>query len=91
MMAPLAALAVGATMLAGTAMAQSSPSTNGPSFDKPSPRAGSPDRTGSIAPTGQTKPPGAPVGDNLGLTPELRKRDRAIERQIEQGICKGCN
>ncbi|MCF4127429.1 hypothetical protein [Methylobacterium sp. SyP6R] len=51
--------------------------------------------TGSIAPrettgVGQTKPPGAALGPDAGLTPELRERDRAIQRHIDTGICTGC-
>ncbi|MFH6783739.1 MULTISPECIES: hypothetical protein [Methylobacterium] len=54
-----------------------------------------PGSTGSLATrdttgVGQTKPPGAALGPDAGLTPELQERDRAIQRAIETGICTGC-
>ncbi|MET7243752.1 hypothetical protein ABZT49_10320 [Methylobacterium sp. EM32] len=39
---------------------------------------------------GQTKPPGAALGPDAGLTPELQQRDREIQRRIDTGICDGC-
>ena len=67
----------------------------GPLLAQTEPPARDPGVTGSIAPrettgVGQTKPPGAALGPDAGLTPELRERDRAIQRQIETGICTGC-
>ncbi|WP_288582196.1 hypothetical protein [uncultured Methylobacterium sp.] len=53
--------------------------------------------TGSLGPgsrtttgVGQTKPPGAALGPDSGLTPELQARDREIGRKIETEICTGC-
>lgn len=48
------------------------------------------DRTGSIAPSGQTKPPGDPVGEGLGTRPDLEQKSREIDSKIRTGICKGC-
>ncbi|KMO17044.1 hypothetical protein [Methylobacterium platani] len=56
-----------------------------------------PGGTGSLGPAtrdttgvGQTKPPGAALGPDSGLTPDLQARDREIQRAIETGICTGC-
>ncbi|KMO34619.1 hypothetical protein VQ02_18860 [Methylobacterium variabile] len=56
-----------------------------------------PASTGSLGPAtrettdvGQTKPPGAALGPDAGLTPELQERDRQIQRKIDTGICIGC-
>jgi hypothetical protein len=53
--------------------------------------------TGSLGPAtrgttgvGQTKPPGAALGPDAGLTPELQERDRQIQQVIDTGICTGC-
>jgi len=61
------------------------------------PPARDPGITGSLGPAtrdttgvGQTKPPGAALGPDAGLTPELQERDRAIQRTIDTGICTGC-
>ncbi|TNC11748.1 hypothetical protein FF100_19115 [Methylobacterium terricola] len=39
---------------------------------------------------GQTKPPGAALGPDAGLTPQLQERDREIQRAIDTGLCTGC-
>ncbi|GJD64077.1 hypothetical protein [Methylobacterium frigidaeris] len=56
-----------------------------------------PDATGALGPAtrettgvGQTKPPGAALGPDAGLTPDLQQRDREIQRKIDTGICDGC-
>lgn len=56
-----------------------------------------PGATGSLGPAtrdttgvGQTKPPGAALGPDAGLTPDLQQRDREIQRKIDTGICDGC-
>ncbi|UHC17555.1 hypothetical protein LRS73_06630 [Methylobacterium currus] len=61
------------------------------------PPARDPGITGSLGPAtrettgvGQTKPPGAALGPDAGLTPDLQQRDRAIQRKIDTGICAGC-
>ncbi|AWN46210.1 hypothetical protein DK419_07685 [Methylobacterium terrae] len=61
------------------------------------PPARDPGVTGSLGPAtrdttgvGQTKPPGAALGPDSGLTPELRERDRELQRAIDTGICTGC-
>ena len=54
------------------------------------PTVGSPANTGSIAATGRTKPPGAPVGEGLGTRPDLEKRSEELDRRIRTGICRGC-
>lgn len=61
------------------------------------PPARDPGSTGSLGPAtrdttgvGQTKPPGAALGPDAGLTPELQERDREIQRAIDTGICTGC-
>ncbi|AWN55531.1 hypothetical protein [Methylobacterium sp. 17Sr1-1] len=61
------------------------------------PPARDPGITGSLRPAtrdttgvGQTKPPGAPLGPDAGLTPDLQRRDREIQRKIDTGICDGC-
>ena len=42
----------------------------------------------SIVPTGETKPPGAPVADGPSRIDELQKKSDRIGRQAEQSICK---
>lgn len=49
------------------------------------------DRTGSTTAVGQTKPPGAAVGDGLGTRPDLERKDQELTRRIERGICTGCD
>ncbi|WP_375458637.1 hypothetical protein [uncultured Enterovirga sp.] len=67
-----------------------SPSTAGPT---PSPVGGA---GRNVTATGQTKPPGAavapnaPIDNRSGLTPELDRKSRELDRQISKGICKGC-
>lgn len=51
---------------------------------------GAGDRSGAVTATGQTKPPGTPVGDNMGTRPDLERKSRQLDRQIKDGICKGC-
>lgn len=67
-----------------------SPSSASPTGGIPPSTGGAGDRTGSITETGQTKPPGAPVGDRAGTTPELDRKSRELDRQISKGICRGC-
>jgi hypothetical protein len=61
------------------------------------PSARDPGLTGSLGPAtrettgvGQTNPPGAALGPDAGLTPDLQQRDREIQRKIDTGICDGC-
>ncbi len=67
------------------------PSSQSPTGGIPPAADGAGDRTGSLTGAGQTKPPGSPVGDNLGTRPDLEQKSREIDRQISTGICKGCN
>lgn len=67
----------------------------GPLLAQAEPPMRDPGATGSLTTpettgVGQTKPPGAALGPEAGLTPDLRERDRAIQRQIETSICTGC-
>ena len=66
--------------------------------EPPGPAVTEPGSTGSLGPAardttgvGQTKPPGAALGPDRGLTPALQERDRAIKRKIDSGICIGCD
>lgn len=88
----LAALAFAMTVgAAGAAFPQTSPPASvTPGAGIPSAQGGAADRTGSITGTGQTKPPGSPVGERMGTTPELERKSGAIDHLIERGICKGC-
>lgn len=82
-------LAAAACLVSLSAVAQGNPpAASGLSPGPASPMGGS--RAGVIAPTGQTKPPGAPVGDRAGTTPDLDRKSRELDRQISKGICKGC-
>ena len=83
----------GAVLVAGPALAQGeagAPATGS------SPAVGStatgdmPQRTGSLTGVGQTKPPGAAVGENLGTRPDLVEKSRQLDRRIDSGICSGC-
>ena len=49
-----------------------------------------PEKTGSTTAVGQTKPPGAPVGENEGTRPDLERKSRELDTKINQGICTGC-
>jgi hypothetical protein len=51
---------------------------------------GLPERAGATTAVGQTKPPGTAVGDGLGTRPDLEEKSRRIDRQIQTGICSGC-
>lgn len=89
----IAALVVAASILswsAATAQSPSGPAAVSPGGGIPPASGGAADRTGSIAATGQTKPPGAPVGDRLGTNPDLERKSQAIDQLVEKGICKGC-
>ncbi len=92
----LAALGLGLTGLVATALApapllaQGAPETRDIAVHDTA-------VTGSLGPgsrtttgVGQTKPPGAALGPDSGLTPELQARDREIGRKIETEICTGC-
>ena len=46
--------------------------------------------TGGTTDVGQTKPPGAAVGDGLGTRPDLDQKSRQLDQKINQGICVGC-
>ncbi|KTS37783.1 hypothetical protein NS228_17475 [Methylobacterium indicum] len=85
----LAAL-VAITLAPAPLLAQAGPQTGNPG-------AGDPSVTGSLGTAartttgvGQTKPPGAALGPDAGLTPDLQARDREIGRKIETEICTGC-
>ncbi|MDB5591415.1 hypothetical protein [Enterovirga sp.] len=92
-------LLAGTWLLAGPARAQATPpagsglsssSGSGPAAPLPNATAGARDRTGGTTAVGRTKPPGSPVGDRAGTTPELDRKSQALDRQITRGICKGC-
>jgi hypothetical protein len=90
-------LAAAACLASATAMAQPAPSVDArsPATAGPTPAPVAP--TGrNVTATGQTKPPGAavapnaPIDNRTGLTPELDRKSRELDRQISKGICKGC-
>lgn len=77
--------AAGQTSPSGTGPAMSSPGPNVPS--NPTQASGPGDRTGSVASTGQTKPPGAAAD---GAQPDLEKKSKELDQKINRGICTGC-
>jgi hypothetical protein len=90
-----AALIWGAVLVGGPALAQGD-AAPGPGA-APTPGAigttatgDTPQRTGAITGVGQTKPPGAAIGDELGTRPDLQERSRQLDRRIDTGICSGC-
>ena len=84
-------VALGLALGPGAASAQTSPDLPSRAADpaSPGPIGTAPDR--SVTATGQTKPPGAAVGDNLGSRPDLDEKSRELDRAINRGICRGCN
>lgn len=54
-----------------------------------------PAETGSTKPsaapqTGRVKPPGSPLGQDGGMSADLERRQREMDRRIRNGICRGC-
>jgi hypothetical protein len=81
----------GAVLVAGPALAQGETGAPGTAPAVGSTATGDmPQRTGSITGVGQTKPPGAAVGENLGTRPDLVEKSRQLDRRIDTGICSGC-
>ena len=84
------ALGLAAALLAATAAHPQTSTPVTPGAGIPPASGGAADRTGSIAATGQTKPPGAPVGEGRGTSAELERKSEEVDRLVKNGICKGC-
>lgn len=95
MIRPAAALALLACLSAAPALAQTTPpvasglapSPASPTQGIPPATGGAGDRTGSVAATGQTKPPGEAAP---GTRPDLEQKSKQLDEKINRGICRGC-
>lgn len=69
---------------------QINPPAGGSSGSPATGTSGAPATTGATTRTGRVKPPGAPLGAESDQQAEIEKRQRAMDRRVRAGICRGC-